>query len=157
MHIHTYERWWMAFGVTMLAGFLCLLAVAAIANNIVPPSGMQQVDPRTVARTPPFDHPGLRRLPDGSYEAYYVAQVFSFTPSVLTLPEGARVTFYVTSTDVVHGFFVPRTDINMMVVPGWVNTQTHVFRTPGEYLLLCHEYCGIGHQDMFAKIEVTRR
>lgn len=156
MHIHRYERWWMTFGVIMLAGFLCLLAFAAVANNIVPPSGMQQIDPKAVAHTPPFDHPGLRRLPDGSYEAYYVAQVFSFTPFVLTVPAGARVTFYVTSTDVVHGFFVPHTDINMMVVPGWVNTQTHVFRTPGEYLLLCHEYCGIGHQNMFGKIEVIR-
>ncbi|HUY40896.1 MAG TPA: cytochrome c oxidase subunit II [Candidatus Dormibacteraeota bacterium] len=156
MHVHRYERAWMIFGVAMLVVFLVLLAVAAISNDVVPPSGMQQIDPRAVARTPPFDKPGLRRLPDGSYEAYYVARVFSFDPSVLTIPVGAKVTFYVTSTDVVHGFFVPGTDINMMVIPGWVNTETHVFRRPGEYLLICHEYCGIGHQNMFGKIEVAK-
>lgn len=156
MHVHKYERWWMAFGIMMLVVFLGLLAVAAVVGNVVPPSGMEQIDPKAITRTPPFDHPGLRRLPDGSYEAYYVAQVFSFTPPVLAVPQGAKVTFYVTSADVVHGFFIPGTDVNMMALPGWVNTQTHVFTNPGEYLLICHEYCGIGHQNMFAKIEVTK-
>jgi cytochrome c oxidase subunit II len=154
MQIHRYERWWMAFGFTMLAFFLLLIGVAAFADNINPPSGMQQIDPTKVAQTPPFDRPGLRRLPDGSYEAYYVAQVFEFTPRTLTIPAGSNVTFYVTSADVVHGFFIPDTDINMMAVPGWVNSQQHTFTHRGEYLLICHEYCGIDHQDMFAKIEV---
>lgn len=144
----------MTFGFTMLIFFLLLIAVAAFADNVNPPSGMQQVDPTKVAQTPPFDRPGLRRLSDGSYEAYYVAQVFEFTPRLLAIPVGGKVTFYVTSADVVHGFFIPDTDINMMVVPGWVNSQQHTFTHRGEYLLICHEYCGIDHQDMFAKIEV---
>ena len=154
MHVHRYERWWMAFGVTMLAVFLAIIGFAAIADNINPPTDMQQVDPTKVAQTPPFDKPGLRKLPDGSYEAYYVAQVFSFNPPSITVPAGSKVTFFVTSSDVVHGFFIPYTDINMMVIPGWVNEASHTFARPGEYLLICHEYCGIGHQNMFAKIEV---
>ena len=154
MHIHRYERWWLTFGIGMLVVFLSLIAFAAFADNINPPSGMQQVDPTKVSQTPPFDKPGLRKRPDGSYEAYYVSQVFSFTPATLTIPLGSKVTFYVTSADVVHGFFIPDTDINMMAVPGWVNEQAHTFSKPGEYLLICHEYCGLGHQNMFAKIEV---
>jgi cytochrome c oxidase subunit II len=154
MHVHRYERWWLSFGATMLVGFLMLIAFAAFADNINPPSGMTQIDPTKVAQTPPFDKPGLRKRPDGTYEAYYVAQVFEFNPSTLTVPVGSTVDFYVTSSDVVHGFFIPNTDINMMAVPGWVNEQTHTFRRAGEYLLICHEYCGVGHQNMFAKIEV---
>jgi cytochrome c oxidase subunit 2 len=154
MQIHRYERWWMTFGIAMLIAFLGLIGFAAFADNINPPSGMQQIDPTKVARTPPFDKPGLHRLPDGSYEAYYVAAVFAFTPSTLTIPLGSRVAFYVTSADVVHGFFIPDTDINMMAIPGWVNQQSHTFNRMGEYLVICHEYCGIGHQNMFAKIEV---
>ena len=154
MHVHKYERWWMTFGIAMLVVFLTIIGIAAIADDMNPPSGMQQIDPTKVAQTPPFDKPGLRKLANGSYEAYYVAQIFSFAPNSLTVPAGSTVTFYVTSTDVVHGFFIPHTDINMMAIPGWVNTQTHAFRTPGEYLLICHEYCGAGHQNMFAKIEV---
>ena len=154
MHVHRYEKWWMTFGVSMLVVFLGLIAFAAVADNIHPPSDMTQIDPTKVATTPPFDKPGLRQTSGGSYEAYYVAQAFSFTPASIAVPVGSKVTFYVTSPDVVHGFFIPTTDINMMAVPGWVNTQTHVFKRAGEYLLLCHEYCGIGHQNMFAKIEV---
>jgi cytochrome c oxidase subunit 2 len=154
MQVHRYERWWLTFGVGMLIVFLSLIGFAAFADNINPPTGMQQVDPTKVSQTPPFDKPGLRKSADGSYEAYYVAQVFEFKPSRLTIPLGAKVTFYVTSADVVHGFFIPDTDVNMMAVPGWVNEETHTFTKPGEYLLICHEYCGIDHQDMFAKIEV---
>jgi cytochrome c oxidase subunit II len=144
----------MTFGLAMLALFLTIIMVAAVADNINPPSGMHQIDPTKVASTPPFDHPGLRRIADGKYEAYYVAQVFSFSPGTLAVPAGSTVTFYVTSPDVVHGFFIPGTDVNMMVVPGWVNVQSHTFAKRGTYLLLCHEYCGLGHQNMFAKIEV---
>src|SRR6516165_7669691 len=97
MHIHRYERWWMTFGITMLVVFLALIGFAAVADDINPPSGLQQIDPTKVAKTPPFDRPGLRKLPDGSYEAYYVAQVFTFTPSTMTVPVGSKVTFYVTS------------------------------------------------------------
>ena len=138
----------------MLIAFLGTIGYAAFADNINPPSGMQPIDPTKVAQTPPFDKPGLRKLPDGSYEAYYVAHVFSFEPATVTIPAGSRVTFYVTSPDVVHGFFIPGTDVNMMVVPGWVSTQSRTFGRAGEYLLVCHEYCGIDHQHMFAKIEV---
>jgi cytochrome c oxidase subunit II len=154
MQVHRYERWWMTFGIAMLVVFLSTIAFAAFADNINPPSGMQQIDPTKVAQTPPFDKPGLRKLSTNKYEAYYVAQVFSFNPPWLTVPVGSTVSFFVTSPDVVHGFFIPGTDINMMAIPGWVNTQTHTFSRRGTYLLLCHEYCGIGHQNMFAKVEV---
>jgi cytochrome c oxidase subunit 2 len=155
MHMHRYERWWMTFGVAMLLLFLGTIAFAAFADNINPPTGMQAIDPTKVAQTPPFDKPGLREIAPGRYEAYYVAQAFSFTPNDLHVPAGSTVTFYVTSPDVVHGFFIPGTDINMMAIPGWVNTQTHTFEKKGTYLLLCHEYCGVGHANMFAHIEVN--
>ena len=154
MHIHKYERWWMTFGLSMLALFLATIAFAAFADNINPPSGLQQIDPTKVAQTPPFDHPGLRKLPDGTYEAYIVAQIFQFNPSTISVPAGSKVTFFVTSPDVVHGFEIAETDVNMMAVPGWVNSATHTFRKPGKYLLVCNEYCGIEHQNMAAAIEV---
>jgi cytochrome c oxidase subunit 2 len=154
MHIHRYERWWIGFGLAMLALFLAVILFAAFADNINPPSGMQQIDPTRVASTPPFDHPGLHKVADGNYEAYYVAQIFMFTPNTVTVPAGSTVTFYVTSPDVIHGFEIAQTDVNVMVIPGWVNTAKHTFTKPGTYLLVCNEYCGIGHENMFGKIEV---
>jgi cytochrome c oxidase subunit 2 len=83
-----------------------------------------------------------------------VAQIFSFTPHTVSVPVGSRVTFYVTSTDVEHGFSIPETGVNTMVTPGWVSSVAHTFKTAGTYLLVCNEYCGSGHQLMAAKIEV---
>lgn len=154
MHFHRYERWWMTFGVFILLAFMSTVFIAAIADNFNPPSGDQTIDPTKVASTPPFDHPGLRQKPDGSYEAYYVSHVFLFSPAKITVPVGSSVTFFVTSSDVVHGFEIAETDVNIMAIPGWVNEATHRFRKPGTYLLVCNEYCGIGHQNMYGTIEV---
>ncbi|HTU68920.1 MAG TPA: cytochrome c oxidase subunit II [Candidatus Baltobacteraceae bacterium] len=154
MHIHRYERWWMTFGLAMLVVFMATIFIAAFADNINPPTGSATIEPTKVGSTPPFDHPGLRQTADGNYEAYYVAQVFMFSPSKLTIPLGSTVTFYVTSSDVVHGFEIARTDINIMAIPGWVNSATYRFTKAGTYLLVCNEYCGIGHQNMYGTIEV---
>ncbi len=144
----------MIFGVVTLVVFLGILGVAAVHDQIVPPSHLQTIDPTKVAQTPPFDNPGLRRVGVNKYEAYIIARIFSFTPQTISVPRGASVTFYATSPDVVHGFFIPDTAVNMLVVPGWVSDETHVFTKPGTYLLLCNEYCGSGHHYMYGTIEV---
>ena len=154
MHVHRYERTWIAFGVAMLAVFLATITTAAFLEGFVPPSHVQSVDPANVARTAPFDRPGLRKVGPNAYEAYYVGHIFAWEPSRLAIPLGAHVTFFVTATDVVHGFSIPQTDVNTMVSPGWVSTVAHTFRTSGTYLLLCNEYCGGGHQLMAARIDV---
>ena len=154
MHVHRYERVWLAAGFAILVVLLATITSSAIVEGFVPPSRVQTIDPARVSTTPPFDHPGLRRIAAGEYEAYYVAQIFAFEPAAIVVPVGSRVTFYVTSTDVVHGFFIPGTSVNATVTPGWVSSATHVFRTRGTYLLACHEYCGIGHQNMAARVEV---
>lgn len=154
MHIHRYERIWLTAGVAMLAFFIAVVATAAVVDGFVPPSRVQTIDPTKVSQTPPFDHPGLRKTGDKTYEAYYVAQIFSFTPGTITVPAGSRITFYVTSSDVEHGFSIPLTGVNTMVTPGWVSAVSHTFAKPGEYLLVCNEYCGGGHQVMAGKVEV---
>jgi cytochrome c oxidase subunit 2 len=115
---------------------------------------VQSIDPTKVSQTPPFDRPGLRKIADGVYEAYYVAHVFAFDPATITVPAGSRVTFYVTSSDVVHGFSIPETGVNATVEPGWVSSVAHTFTTAGTFLLICNEYCGSGHQLMAAKVIV---
>src|SRR5271165_7499584 len=115
MHLVRAERIWLSAGLAMLVIFLAVITTAAIVDGFIPPSHIQSIDPTKVSQTPPFDHPGLRKIGDGAYEAYYVAHVFSFSPQHLQVPLGARVTFYVTSPDVEHGFSVPETSINMMI------------------------------------------
>jgi len=155
IHVHRYERIWMGFGLAMLALFLAAITTAALVDGIVPPSSGQRIDPTRVAQTPPFDHPGLRQVGDHLYEAYYVAHVFAFSPAKISVPRGSRVTFFVTTPDVVHGFSIPLTGVNVTAVPGWVSSAAHTFRDPGTYLLVCNEYCGSGHQLMAGQVEVT--
>lgn len=154
MHIHRYERLWLGIGVAMLAFFLAVVATAAVVDGFVPPSRVQTIDPTKVSQTPPFDHPGLHKVGERAYEAYYVAQIFSFAPKTLRVPVGSRVTFYVTSSDVEHGFSIPGTGVNTMVTPGWVSSVAHTFTRAGTYLLVCNEYCGGGHQLMAGTFEV---
>ncbi len=144
----------MAFGLAMLVVFLGVITTAAVVDGFVPPSRVQTIDPTKVSQTPPFDHPGLRKVAEGAYEAYYVGRVFSFTPASIEVPAGSRVTFYVTSADVEHGFSIPETGVNTMVTPGWVSQVAHTFKERGTFLLICNEYCGGGHHLMAAKVVV---
>jgi cytochrome c oxidase subunit 2 len=154
VHVHRSEKVWLSVGIVALVVFLGIIGWAAISDGMTPPSSIQTIDPTKVAVTPPFDHPGIRRTGDHSVDAYVVAHIFSFSPSTISIPAGTEVTFYVTSPDVVHGFFIADTAINMTVVPGWVNSAKHRFTTPGTYLLLCNEYCGSGHHFMSGSIVV---
>ena len=154
LHVHRVERLWLTAGIGLLVLFLAIITTAAVVDGLVPPSHVQSIDPTKVGQTPPFDKPGLRKIAGGEYEAYYVAHIFSFSPQHLVVPLGAHVTFYVTSSDVEHGFSIPETSINTMVTPGWVSTVGYTFRTRGKFLLVCNEYCGAGHQLMAADVEV---
>ena len=154
MHVHRQERLWLTAGLAILVLFAAVITTAAVVDGFVPPSRIQSIDPTKVAQTPPFDHPGLRKVADLSYEAYYVARIFSFSPAEIRVPVGSRVTFYVTSTDVEHGFSIPETGVNTMVTPGWVSSVSHTFRQRGTFLLVCNEYCGAGHHMMAAKVTV---
>jgi cytochrome c oxidase subunit 2 len=144
----------MTVGLGILVLFAAIITTSAIVDGFVPPSHVQSIDPTKVAQTPPFDHPGLRKIADGAYEAYYVARIFSFTPAEIRVPAGSRVTFYVTSADVEHGFSIPATGVNTMVTPGWVSSVSHTFKDRGTFLLVCNEYCGAGHHMMAAKVTV---
>jgi heme/copper-type cytochrome/quinol oxidase subunit 2 len=95
-----------------------------------------------------------RELAPGKFEARLLAQTWSFKPNEIKVKAGSKVTFYVTSKDVMHGFHIDETNVNFMIIPGQVSKLSHTFDKPGTYKIICHEYCGIGHQTMFAQIIV---
>ncbi|MFO7262344.1 MAG: cytochrome c oxidase subunit II, partial [bacterium] len=78
----------------------------------------------------------------------------AFLPQEIRVPVGAEVTFTVTTPDVIHGFMIAGTRVNLMLIPGQVSRMTYTFRRPGEYALICHEYCGLGHQGMVGRVIV---
>lgn len=155
MHIHRLEKIWLIFGFGILVVFLGVLGVGAFVKGMEPPtSHHHSIDPQKVRETAPFDNPGLKKIGDNLYEANMIAYAFGYEPPKMKVPAGATIHFNVTSTDVVHGFQIPKTNVNFMVVPGQVNHVKYTFDKPGEYLVLCNEYCGIGHEYMFTTIIV---
>ncbi len=41
-----------------------------------------------------------------------------------------------------------------MVIPGRITELTHTFDKPGTHTIICHEFCGIGHNAMFGEVVV---
>jgi cytochrome c oxidase subunit 2 len=134
--------------------FAVAISVAGFAFGIQVPSPEQRVDPRTVADSGPWADPGLRELSPGKYEAYILAQTWSFLPREMTVPVDSEITFYITSKDVQHGFKLQETNLNVQVVPGQVSKLTITFDKPGDYDYICTEYCGSGHAAMFGTLHV---
>jgi cytochrome c oxidase subunit 2 len=46
------------------------------------------------------------------------------------------------------------TNINTMLVPGYVSVLPTSFKAAGEHVMPCQEFCGIGHQGMWGKVKV---
>lgn len=154
MKVHTYEKAFLAVGIVVLLACLAALLYASVALGIHLPRDSGRIDPRRVYRTAPFDHPGVRRLDDGRYEAVVVAQTWAFNPPVVRVPVGAEVVFTATTVDIIHGFNVEGTRLNMMLIPGQISRNSYRFTEPGEHLLICHEYCGLGHHTMAGRVIV---
>ena len=89
------------------------------------------------------------------YEVHYVSRMWAFDPEEVVVPVGSTVDFYVSAKDVTHGLILLGTNLNLMAVPGVVNYARVKFDQPRDYKLLCHEFCGTGHERMAATIRVV--
>lgn len=155
MPIERLERYFLWAATGMLVIFFLAVSISAFAYGLQVPMPSGHVDPETLSKTPPFDKPELREIAPGEYEAIIVAQTWAFLPQEIQVPAGSKVTFKLTSRDIIHGFEIPGKRANVMVIPGQVSQVTSTFQEPGEYLYICHEYCGIAHHVMFGKIVVN--
>ena len=154
MSISRLERIWLFIGGGMLVVFLALIVATAVAASAAPPSSTDIMDPQAVLSGAAFKNAGPIQTGPQTYMVHIAAFTFGFQPSAITVPAGATVTFMVASRDVVHGFEIVGTDVNTMVVPGYVSEVKHTFRHRGTYLILCNEYCGSGHHLMYASLTV---
>jgi cytochrome c oxidase subunit 2 len=91
---------------------------------------------------------------NGNATVHLLAEQYAFRPHCLVLPEGEPVTFRATSSDVVHGMQIMGTNVNTMLVPGYVSTFVATLRGAGEHSIPCHEFCGVGHASMWARVQV---
>jgi cytochrome c oxidase subunit 2 len=163
MEVHRYERLWIAASLLIVVAW-----IGTVTWGAVGPPGIQMIDDAggtvdagAVADGEygdAFREPGVYDVGDDQYAVYIVARQFQFEPgssTAITVPAGSRVTFYVTSPDVIHGFGVVGTNVNAMVIPGQVTKMTVEFEEPATHGIVCNEYCGAGHHTMAGTIEVV--
>lgn len=102
----------------------------------------------------------LRNVPAGAMNVKVIARQWSWTfgyengvgSPELRVPVGKPIKLSLASQDVIHSFFVPAFRIKQDVVPGMTTYLWFRADKPGEYDVLCTQYCGLKHSDMRAKI-----
>jgi cytochrome c oxidase subunit 2 len=150
------EHRWAAVSVVIVVLLVVIATFAGLYHAAMPQSRVETVDPRTLHLDGEFIESNLGSTlePDGSVTLRGIGQQYSFTPSCMVLPTNTLIALRATSADVVHGFLIDGTNINLMLVPGYVSSLNARFDTPGERLMPCHEFCGMGHEGMWGRIKV---
>jgi cytochrome c oxidase subunit 2 len=155
MKVDLYEKFWLWGAGFIILLFITVVVVSSSAYGLNPPSHADTIDPAKVFQDPRFSSIGRPvEGPDGVIDVQMVAMMFAFLPNEVRIPAGRPVRFTMTSTDVTHGFMVAGTNANTMIIPGYISQLTTAFDTPGDYLIICHEFCGNSHHAMFGRIIV---
>jgi cytochrome c oxidase subunit 2 len=150
------EKRWAIVVALIIALLVATIVFTGLHWAAMPPSRVETIDPKTLHVSGEFaeGNLGTSLAPDGKVVVRLIAQQYSFEPQCIVVPAQTPVTFRGTSTDAIHGFIVSGTNANTMLIPGYVATFTTTFPTPGEHLMPCHEYCGTGHEGMWARVRV---
>jgi len=151
------ESLWARSMAGIILAMLGVIVFTSAHWGLHPPSTVETIDSTSLHKGGEFSEANLGTLiaPDGTAVVRVVAQQFSFVPNCLLVPAGVPVRMRLASADVVHGFLVQGTNVNAMVVPGYVTTVRTKFSGSGEHLMPCHEFCGVGHQAMWAHVRVV--
>lgn len=136
--------------IVSTAFVLTLFGLAALAINLFH-VGL----PTCLADIKPFQKGELIAHSPTHFEIRYVAKMWEFDPEEVVVPAGSTIDIYVSTLDVTHGLILLGTNLNLMAVPGVVNYARVKFDQPRTYQLLCHEYCGTGHERMAANLRVV--
>ena len=137
----------------VIAGVLMSVFFAALVYSA---TGLNISLPTCVTDVAPFKEGKVIDKGNNHYEVHMVAKMWAFDPAVVRLPPGADVDFYLSALDVTHGMYIEHTNVNLMAVPGSVNAARVHFDAEGEYGVICHEYCGVGHQNMMGRIVIAK-
>jgi cytochrome c oxidase subunit 2 len=79
--------------------------------------------------------------------------VFSYYEMVV--PTNTTVTLDITSSDVIHSWWIPRLGPKADAVPGYTNHSWFKIKKAGVYHGQCAELCGEGHADMLGQVRAV--
>src|SRR3954449_3041596 len=151
------ELGWAAVSGGVVSIIMLAVIYAGLVHHINPPSNIETVDPKTLHLTGEFTEGnlGTRVEAAGQVTSRLVATQFAFQPQCIVLPANRSVTLRFASPDVIHGILVAGTNVNTMIIPGYISQVHTVFKKNGDLLMPCHEFCGLGHSQMWATVRVV--
>lgn len=82
------------------------------------------------------------------------ASAFEYSPAVLNVSPGDRVTIELVSTDVVHGLYLDGYDVAVSADPGQTARLSFVAEKPGSFRFRCSVTCGALHPFMVGTLRV---
>lgn len=126
-------------GSTVLTIFLLIWGLAALA---VDDGGGGGKNPMTI------DVTGQQWAWSFSYPGTHVSS------NELYLPVNDKITFDVTSKDVVHGFWIVQMGVKVNANPGVTTTVSVTPDKVGTYDIRCTEICGLYHAFMVTRVKV---
>lgn len=94
-------------------------------------------------------------LSSGEREIHILARDYAYTPGVLRVSQGQRVTLVFQAEDVTHGLYLDGHDVDLVAVPGRARRATFVADRPGKFRLRCSKVCGTLHPFMLGEFIVT--
>lgn len=151
------EARWAVFIGAITAMLIGIIVFTALHWSSMPTSRVEVIDPTTLHRAGEFAESNLGTSIDarGNVTVHMLAEQYTFRPRCVVVPDGVPVTFRATSGDVVHGFQIIGTNVNSMLIPGYVSTFIMTLEGTGERMMPCHEFCGVGHAAMWARVQVV--
>jgi cytochrome c oxidase subunit 2 len=162
IHIDPLEKKW----IILIAGFLIMSWAVqvyyAAVDDINPPSNIEVIDSSRLHLEEGVGggefmekNLGVKRDANGDLVVTMVAARYGFYPQHIEVPADTPVKFRMASFDVLHGVLIPFSNMNVMLVPGYVSEITTEFKKKGEFPLICNEYCGLGHAYMYGMINIV--
>jgi cytochrome c oxidase subunit 2 len=150
------ERRWAILSVVIATVLTLVAAIAGIHQATMPQARVETADPARLHLAGEFVESNLGTVlePNGAVTVRAIGQQYSFTPACILLPAQTPITLRATSADVIHGILIQGTNINTMLVPGYVSEQHMRFEKTGDYLMPCQEFCSFGHEGMWGKVKV---
>lgn len=83
-----------------------------------------------------------------------LASSFEYTPAIIRVEPGDRVTLELVSTDVVHGLYLDGYDLRVSADPGQTARLSFVANRTGTFRIRCSVTCGPLHPFMIGKLVV---
>ena len=150
------ERRWAILSIAIVGLLVGMATFIGLHQATMPQGRVETSDPKTLHLSGEFVESNLGSVleTDGNVTVRAIGQQYSFTPACIVVPVDTRITMRATSADVVHGILIQGTNVNTMLVPGYISGQLMRFTKTGDYLMPCQEFCSFGHEGMWGKVRV---